>query len=167
MVVKTHICKTLKKLERKYNSTILSSDVNEPIYYCKLATLEYCGWIELTFDDIINRSLKEKLHTRKFKRILEKQVIGKTYGFQYEDHFRPMLISAVGLQRAEEIEVSLDQLGLTDTLKSELSTMKVYRNQAAHTWIQNTTQSFPTPTNIIQKFDAVYPILRKLYSEVM
>ncbi len=166
MVIKKHIYITLKSLDRKYQGTLFSSNVNEPVYYCKLATLEYCGWIELTFDDIINRALKNQLRSRDFKKILEKEIIGRTNGFQYDRHFRPMLISAVGLKRAESIELELKRSNDFNTLESELSSMKEFRNRAAHTWIQNTTRTFPAPSDLLRRFDLIYPILRQIYSKV-
>lgn len=58
MIVKKYIRNTLDSLDSKYNSALTSSDPNEPVFYSKMAVLEYCGWIEEALDKIAIRCIK-------------------------------------------------------------------------------------------------------------
>lgn len=166
MIFKKNITKNLKKLDKLYKaSTSLSPE--ETIFYSKLAVLEYCGWIEYAFDNIARRSVKGKLKTQQFKTIFENRVIGNNHGFQYKENFRPMLVSTLGLIEAEKIESLLEKNGYLPILISELDNMKSYRNNAAHTCLeQNTTQQYPSPSVISQNFNNLYPIIKYIYSNV-
>ncbi len=154
-------------LDDKFNETLSTSKPEDAIYFSKLSILEYCGWIEEAFDLIIKRSVKGKLKTLVFRQMLDNSVIGKTYGFQYKQHFRPMLSKAVGLENAEIIEKHLIDEGKLEILISEMESIKEYRNIAAHTWINGITRTYPTPSYIKTKFETVYPIMKNLYSKVI
>lgn len=166
MVVKKHIDRTLQELESKYQTALLSASHTEPIYCCKLATLEYCGWIEEALDLIVKRSLHGKLRTPDFRKQFD-EVINKTHGFQYREHFRLMLCRSVGLQKAETIERSLSLTGDLPVLISQLEALKIYRNAAAHTWLRNATLTFPAPASLRSRLHIVCPILRKIYSAII
>ncbi len=167
MLVKNNILRSLKELELRYNGALRSPTPQDSIYFSKLAILEYCGWIEESFDQIIRRSVKGKLKTQEFKQILEGSVIGNTYGFQYKRHFRTMLCRAVGLMSAEIVEKHLKDSGKLELLISELESVKTYRNCAAHTWINGTTQTYPAPSYIRVKFEHLYPIMKGIYTQVV
>lgn len=167
MVVKKYIEAILDDMERKYNAALSSSNPLEPTYYSKLAVLEYCGWIEETFDLIVRRSVKGKLKTAPFKQMLEFSVIGNTHAFQYKDHFRPMLRNAIGISKMEQIEQYLDRTNQLDTLISELQAVKRDRDDAAHTWIIGATKTYPAPSQIKGRLKKVYPIMRSIYSEII
>ena len=167
MIVKKHIFLTLRSLDKRYNSALTSATPEDAIFYSKLAILEYCGWIEEAFDTVIRRSMKKKLKTLAFKQILEGGVIGTTYGFRYKKHLRNMLCRSLGLQRAEAIEQSLKDNGEFEVLESELETFTGHRNNAAHTSVAGTTQTYPAPSVVIASLQKVHPIARRLYKEVM
>jgi len=165
MVIKKHILKTLKKLEGEYNECLNSTDVNDPVFRCKLATIEYCGWIEETFDLIAKRAVKGRLKTQPYRKMAE-DCIKRTYGFQYEQHLRLMLLRIIGLVQMEAIEIELSKCNSFSQFTSELKVMKEHRNSAAHTWVQNTTPQYPSPSQIIGSLNIVYPVSKKLYSEI-
>jgi len=166
MLVKKHILGALQKLEDEYQAALTSSDVNDPILHCKLATLEYCGWIEEAFDAIAYRAVKNKLKTQPYRDIVRAEIQG-TYGFLYKKHLRPMLSRIIGLIEMEKIETTLNQDTGFPQFLSELEQMKVHRDKAAHTWVKDTTSQFPSPSQIIGSLNMVYPQARRLYSEVI
>jgi len=166
IIVKKYILATLKDLDRRYNTSLTSSSPTESVYYSKLAILDYCGWLEDSMDLIIKRSVNNKLKTQTFRQILKDRVIGNNFGFQYKENFRPMLIQAVGLQKAEKIHEILNSTGKLLIFENELSSVKQFRNDAAHTWLSGTTMTYPAPSLIIGKLNTTYPILRLIYSEV-
>lgn len=167
MITKKHILKTLNGLDLRFNEALSTSTPEDSVYFSKLATLEYCGWIEETFDNIVRRSVKNQLKTIEFKQMLDNAVIGNTHGFQYKEDFRPMLTRAVGLKNMEAIEKHLKDSSQYDILISELSSIKTHRNNAAHTWINGPTRTYPAPSLIKSKFEIVYPIMKGIYSKVI
>ena len=85
---------------------------------------------------------------------VEKRVIRRTYSFLYDDHFRPMLMSVIGLVKVEELEGMLDPVKF-DVMKSSLSTLKGQRDRAAHRYIDGTTTNMDAPSAIIRHFQNV------------
>lgn len=166
MVSKKHILNTLNDLDLHYTQALKSSKPQDSVYFSKLAVLEYCGWLEEAFDEIVKRSVKGKLKTIEFRQMLDNAVIGKNNGFQYKTDFRPMLTRAVGLIGAEKIECHLKDTRKYEILISELDAVKSDRNSAAHTWT-GVTMSYPAPSYTRSRLEIVYPILRSIYSEVI
>lgn len=167
MVIKKHIEQTLKELDTKYNNSIVSTNPNEATYYSKLALLEYCGWVEETLDDIVRRSVKNKLKTNGFRQMMEYGIIGNTYGFQYKKHFRPMLCRSMGIVRLEKLEMLISLTGEKDIIENEFEAVKSLRNDAAHTWIVGVTKTYPAPSQILGRLRKVYPVLRNIYSHII
>ena len=96
-------------------------------------------------------ALKEK-HNIKF---VESQIIKKTHGFVYEDHFRHMLIRTIGIINVERVEKKVDGKKLTKLLAT-LDTLKAARNPEAHTHIKGTTRHINAPSVTLGQFTAVY-----------
>lgn len=166
MVIKKHILKTLNNLDVNFNRALRSPSPQDSVFYSKLAILEYCGWVEDSFDLIIRRSVKGKLKTPEFRQMLEVSVIGNTHGFQYKKHFRPMLVRALGLKNAETVEKHLNDAGSLEILISELENVKQHRDSAAHTWIDGATRTYPAPSYTKATFEKIYPIIRAIYTQV-
>lgn len=166
MIVKKHISSTLKDLEHRYNGAMNGSSIDESIYYSKLAILEYCGWIEEAFDNIVRRSVKGKLKGQPYRQMLETSIIGNNHGFQYKENFRPMLTRAIGIVAMEKVEKELDKNGNLSILISELEAVKRDRDSAAHRWAQNTTRTYPSPSITRARLEKIYPITRGIYSYI-
>lgn len=164
MIIKKHIQITLCDLNNKYNIA-LSTNQSDAIYFSKLALLEYCGWIEECFDIVVRRASKGKLKTAAFEKLIT-EVIDTNYGFQYKQHLRNMLIKTIGLDKTEKIELNLNKNGDITVFTSELSAIKKDRDSAAHTWVKGATKSYPAPSITLGRLQRVYPIIKKLYSEV-
>ena len=119
-----------------------------------MAIIELCGWIEESMDDIIlkcaNRNLKEENN----KKFIEKEVVGRTYGFSYKNHFRNMMTTLIGLINNEILEKSLDPVKF-QKLKSELGNLTQQRNEEAHTHIK-ITRRINAPSLTIIQFISIY-----------
>ena len=163
MIVKAHIEKDLKRLNKLYNDSIATSSADDPVYYSKLAVLEFSGWVEESFDSIAIRAAKGKLKNDKFQKILKKEIRNNS-GFTYDNNFIPMLSKAVGLPTCEKLHLEFDVDGSISILKSELNAVLEQRRKAAHVNIANTTISFDAPSTSLGRLAKVYPVLRRMYS---
>ena len=54
----------------------------------KLATLELCGWIEVSMDDIVIRMAKRLLSDPVDRATYESEFVNRVHGFDYQIHFR-------------------------------------------------------------------------------
>ena len=87
----THsIDSTLKSLDRWFNEPSEGSD--RPKLISKLALLELCGWLEVRFDAMIFHADSLTINDAKWTEKMAKSVSG----FDYEKHFRGMLVNLVG-----------------------------------------------------------------------
>ncbi|KWT90161.1 HEPN domain-containing protein [Candidatus Magnetominusculus xianensis] len=160
MVDKESISDILKELDKSFKISLLSPNYIDSVFIAKLGVLEFCGWIEYTMDSIVKSALDGKLQTDKYKKMLSDDIIGKTYGFQYITHFRPMLIKALGIVNMEKIEISLTvQLG---TLSGILNTLIKQRNKAAHTFGSNIPKNYDAPSTMIGYLEQICPILEAI-----
>jgi hypothetical protein len=165
MIIKKYILETLNSLDSAYNGALGSVNLQYSVYFSKLATLEYCGWIEETLDNIACRSVKRRLKTIDFQN-MHKSIIDGNYGFQYKNNFRPMMSRTIGLERMEKLEKYLKDTGRFEQFISELEIIKRDRDDAAHTWINETTKTYPAPSYIRSRLLIIYPIIKGIYTEV-
>jgi hypothetical protein len=152
MITKQYIVPSLQALDTAYQSAATADDAER---FAKLAIIELCGWIEETMDALIlrcgNRHLKE-ISNRNY---CEKEIIRKTYGFEYHNNFRFMLIRLVGLISVERIEKLADP-AKSAAMISTLETLKTVRNNVAHTHLKGTTRTLDAPSVTINRFEKVY-----------
>lgn len=165
MISHSRLLKNLNFLDRHYKDCLTSSDVQRPVLFSKLAVIELCGWLELCFDDIARNAVRHKLRTYQSRKILELQ-IERTYGFQYDRHFRPMLCHAMGIIEFKKFEKSFEKTGDLDRLKASLSSLKKKRNDAAHTFVRGATNTFDSPEVIIKEVKDLSPILTRMWDYV-
>ena len=71
---------------------------SEALLFSKLATLELCGWIEVSMDDIVLRHSRRTLREPVNRAFCEKRIVKPIYGFDYDIHFRKMLMGLIGLE---------------------------------------------------------------------
>lgn len=131
------ISSTLTRLDTEYTG---ATDANMQLLYSKLAVLEFCGWIEVSFDTLWHDYVANKLAFQdNINRI--KKIIKKNYGFDYDKNIYPIMCSVLGVNNWENI---LDAFPVADfsNMSSILSSYTNVRNTAAHT----NTQSGVTPT---------------------
>lgn len=121
---------TLRELDLWFQDVPGGSE--RPKLLSKLALLEYCGWLEHRFDEI-TRNMSNRCGVD--LSWVEKNLIARTNGFKYDDHFRPMLCSVLGGGCVERVERRLDQesAGFVDRLRQILFSLSSSRNDLAHT----------------------------------
>lgn len=151
MIVRTNILSNLKALDRNYKK---AGTLRESLFYSKLAVLELCGWIEESMDDVVLRCARRNLKYSASLKFIEEQVVKRTYGFQYDEHFRRMLIQLIGVVNVERIGKSVDQTKKARLL-SALGTLKAVRNAEAHTHIKGVTRHIDAPSVSLGRFPAL------------
>lgn len=161
MVSKGSITKNLNRLERLYNK---SKAPQEGLFYSKLAMLEFCGWIEESMDDIINRCALKHLRKASNRKYVGK-VIRRTSGFEYHAHFRMMLITLLGIIHIEKMEIRLDPVKF-ERLKSTLGSLKGPRDIQAHTYLKGVMMTLDAPSITKRKFLTVYNGLKEFEGEI-
>lgn len=120
---------TLKQLDTWFKESSQGGD--RPKLLSKMATLELCGWIEVEFDRLVMLTENGRLNDPSW---VKNNVISKTNGFQYDNHWRPMLTRLVGeiFARRVEDKIEQDHPGELDQLKSLLGTLWKIRCSFAH-----------------------------------
>jgi hypothetical protein len=136
MVIKKHIDQNLKHLDRAYQK---ESDTKKATFYSKLAILELCGWIEISMDGLILAHCSKKVKLQDNIKLVENNV-RRTYGFDYDQHFKKMLIQLVGVAACERIESKIDVAAKTK-LAAQLTSLKNIRDRLAHTYIEGMPQA--------------------------
>lgn len=151
MIAKTYILNNLRSLDRMYRST---SSPKEALFYSKLAVLELCGWIEESMDDVIIRCSIRHLKDSGNRRYIEKDIVKRNYGFDYDQHFRKMLIHLIGIINVEKLEKKIDDQ-VQAAFRSTLSSLKTIRNSEAHTHIKGVARVINAPSIVISQFSAI------------
>ncbi len=158
MVTKTYIADNLWQIERLYNS---SPSVQKGLFYSKLAVIELCGWIEMSMDDIVLRLAAKHLREEKNRTYIKKDIVKRTYGFDYEQHFLPMVEAIVGRRGIEQMNSRLDNT-LILPLTGALSALKTARNQLAHQYIKGTMLVIDAPSVTNGRFPVVLAGLKNI-----
>jgi len=135
------------------------------LYFSKLAIMEACGWIEESMDDIIRRCAIKHLKETKNLDFVKKDIIKRTTSFEYDQHFRNMLMRLVGMINIERLEQILDLHKFTK-MTSSLSALKQRRDELAHTYIKGTTPIIDTPSLTKDRFLNVYEGLKDIESYI-
>jgi hypothetical protein len=151
MVPRSYIRKNLAFCAQKH---LKAKAKLESIFYAKMAILELCGWIELSFDELVRSCAKKKLSDPKNFKHVESVIIKKTYGFDYDSHFSNMLSRVIGLVEFEKIESKIDPRILAK-FKAALATLKQERDREAHSYVKGTTKTLSAPSVILSLFNDV------------
>jgi hypothetical protein len=162
MVVKRHILHNLYLLERSFNNT---TNPTQSLFYSKLAILELCGWIEKSMDDIILRIANLHLRQTSNHEVVEKNIILRTFGFEYKKHFRRMMSQLIGIIFVEKLEKELDQVKF-QIFQSTLDTLKEIRNKESHTHIKGTTRRLDSPSMTKNRFFGVFDGLKDIETKL-
>jgi len=164
MIAKFYIEKSLKDLDKLYSAP---GSQRKSTMYCKMATLELCGWIEDTVDDIVLRHAKRKLKQNTNYRNYKRDFVKKTSGFVYDYHIRGLLMRLIGLIELEKMEkvVENDSAKIT-VLKAQLDNLVAVRNTAAHTHIKSVTPLYFSPSACEGYFTRIYDCLKAIDNEL-
>jgi hypothetical protein len=160
MIPKRYTSLQLKKLDGLYNSAVTSgSDPDFPKYYSRLAVLEVGGWIEDSMDDLVRLySRRKRIKIKAYLDYVE-EIIGRNYGFGYENNFKKMMRAALGATLLSNVESGMDVVK-KQALESALSVLYPERNQHAHRSIR-TAISFTAPSVCQAHFNDVYTGLKE------
>ena len=93
MIARTYISQNLASINVYFDR---AKSQREALFLSKLAILELCGWIEDSMDDVIQRCANKHLNEKGNLKHVEKSIIKVTHGFDYDLHFRNMLIKLIG-----------------------------------------------------------------------
>ena len=85
---------------------------------------------------------------------VEKEVVRRTYGFEYDQHFRYMLIRLVGIITTEQIERSIS-VAVATLFRAELTSLKSIRDSLAHTYAKS-IPPIDAPSRTIARFQPLY-----------
>lgn len=120
---------TLTTIENWFSEQ--SGDRDRPILLSKLALMEFCGWLEEWMDQLVRELDEACLCDAKW---IEKNVIGNTNGFHYDQHFRPMLCRILGEHKIRNFEAELERTypGDLEKIKADLGQLWKVRCSLAH-----------------------------------
>lgn len=162
MIAKTYIQENLRSLDSKFRRTTSPKD---SLYFSKLALLELCGWIEESMDDIALWAVKKYVKRPAYVKHITNDIIRCNYGFEYNSHFRKMLIPIIGIVTFERMEAELDPIKL-DKLKAALNTLKSSRDSEAHTHIKGTARSIDAPSITLSRYYDIYAGLKEIEAKL-
>lgn len=158
---------SLKKLDELYTEHVSQDDKDfELSMYCKLATLELCGWLEETHDKLVRECFFKNLPEKKATEC-EKLYINPIYGLSYDRHFRPLLVNLIGAIKVYKLEEEIPELvGFRITLED----LQKYRNRLAHNQYFEYNEEHPlnkqikidTPSVILEHFRKCKPVIEKI-----
>ncbi|MFZ3167353.1 MAG: hypothetical protein WA130_07035 [Candidatus Methanoperedens sp.] len=163
MTPKEPIETLIRELEKLYDAP---ADQKHKDFYSKLALIELCGWLEISMDEIVKGYSTTKLVETKNQENFKKEIIDKTYGCDYKDHLRPMLINLIGLKGIETLEATLKEDGVFQILVAQLGSLWSLRGTAAHTTIVGVTITYQSPSAMKKYLDSLHPILTTLEVEL-
>ena len=161
MVNYTDIEAKLQRLDTEYNNSILDPDL--PIFYSKLAVIEFSGWIEDSVDSIVYDYIDNHIVDPIVKKNIKENVNGN-YGFKYYSNLFKVFTSVLGVDTWENIEDKLKPQNLVD-LVNVTSTFTGIRNKAAHSYIVVTT-TFSSPSSTIAAYNKVKPAMKIIEKEI-
>lgn len=162
MIDRVNILHTLKRLDAEYNNNM--SDPDLPQLFSKLAVIEFCGWIEDSYDTILYDYIDKKIIDAECIKII-KGFVKDNNGFAYKSHTFKTFSIVLGANNWENI---LDKLGPANkaSFESILSSYKDSRNSAAHTNVKGSTKVYNSPSLVICDFQKLLPILLIIENEV-
>lgn len=124
----------------------------------RLAVVEFCCWIEFALDAIVRQTMQgaEGAYAD------HEAVIKKVSGFDYKSDFRHMFKTINGAAETDAFEKIVGEADKS-ALIGQLSTMKKYRDLAAHEWGDGANPRLLAPSEVVSRFKAVYSILQRLF----
>lgn len=156
------VSSTLSQLDTWYNEPTIGPE--RPKLLSKLALLELCGWLEVELDRIVLAVQAICLNDEDWVR---QELIDRTYGFRYHQHFRAMLSQIIGEHAIRKIECEMEHSypGDIERLVSYTSTLWKMRCSFAHADMANniaTQQKFDAPSWSANQYRLLSKILLRL-----
>lgn len=155
MINFTDIENTIIELDSLYTS---ATNTLHQILYSKLGILEYCGWLEESFDIIADEFIVRNIAISNHS-YARNMAISKNHGFSYDNNIRPMLSKVMGFHILEFLENDLEaDYGKFTLMKSYIDYFIPQRKVAAHQATSVTT-IYDTPSIVLVKLRDLRPIL--------
>ena len=151
----------LNRLDVEYNKNILDPDL--PIFYSKLAVIEFSGWMEDSVDTIVYDYINAHILASVVKKQIEKYVKGN-FGFNYYSNLFKVFTSVLGVNTWENIEDKLKPKNFAN-LVNVTSTYTGIRNKAAHSSVV-VTNTFSSPSATIAAYNKIKPAMMMIEHEV-
>ncbi len=159
MVNYSDIENTLINLDSAYLSSM--SDPNLPILLSKTALIEFSGWIEQSFDQILHEYLDSHICETQIISFVKGQ-IKKNHGFNFNENVLKIFSITIGAYHLENI---LDKINIT-VFQNLLNTYSLNRNKAAHTHTAGTTITYNSPSVVLTHFRQIKPIITTIENEI-
>lgn len=164
MLPRIELDTTLNHLDSQYK-TAASSDPRASQYYCKLAVIEFCGWIEEAQDLLVQESATRggvwdtDLRSK----------VKRTYGFHFEDKFSPLLAHGMGYKTLRAVIQTLSYRpgSKFDSAVSTINSFVEIRNKAAHTHSSPGTTTYYQPSLVSSYLNTVAEGLLELETELI
>lgn len=142
----------LRTLNRLYDQSMMSEDLDLPILYSKIAIIELGGWVEEVRDYFAEKLLNKLFMNLEFD--TPSNIIGRVSGFDYP-YFKDQVFQVlVGMHGVAEIESRLD-IDTHVNLKSNLGTLWAKRNCCAHRSLDGTMEKIQAPSTTIKQFNHI------------
>jgi len=158
MISNLTILKNLVRIDRLYSA---ASSPIETLLYAKIGIIELCGWVEETMDAIVIGVSQRSLTTQAHRDYIEKQIVKKTYGFEYEAHFRKMLMGVIGLKGVQDMEAHVNR-AFFDPMCGTLNAIKPNRNSHSHTYLKGATMAIDAPSVTIKHCQVIFAGLKDI-----
>lgn len=165
VVDSAQINSNLRRLDTEYNRTI-EEDPELPLFYSKLAVIEFGGWLEESFDEILLNYIDSHIVNSNCHSIIAK-LIRRNYGFKFEDNIYKIFSIVIGANNWENIIDVLQQGANFSNLESILNQYSESRNKMAHTYSKNMmTPHYKAPSQVISDFNKILPAIQEIEEEV-
>lgn len=154
----TDIKNILISLQEKYDAETNTDYLN---LYSKMSVIEFCGWIEVSFDEIWKQYLNRVVSDSIIRNYLIK-AIDENYGFEYSKNIQKIFCLIIGGKNWQNLLSQLETVnrGYSVQLKSILNDFTRRRNSFAHTTIGlPITFTYDSPSIVLNNYDTLYKIL--------
>jgi hypothetical protein len=161
----TTIRTVLQKIEGEYNKYMVSSDIHMPQLLSKLATMEFCGWIEESIDEILHNYLDSHIVDLQVKNNI-KDFVKDIHGLSFDKHIYKIFPLVIGANNWENV---LDALSIADrnNFRTIANTYHKQRNSAAHVnTIIGVTSSYNAPSQVLLDFNKIESAIKIIESQV-
>lgn len=167
----TELLSAIDQLDREFGAGLLAGDSRE--YLSRLsryAVVELCGWIEDEADDFCRRIASAYSFSDSDLEVVEAE-IRNNWGFDYQRHFRKLVVAVVGnagFCLLEELARQRNQ-ALLSQFQNELRQLGTPRNKAAHSFMSASSFAFDRPGVTRGRADRViagFRLLEKCFDDL-
>lgn len=163
MVDKVDIENNLIRLDKEYGN--YAADTQMSVFFSKLAVIEFCGWIEESFDAILKNYVSRHIVIDEGRKIIL-GFIKQNHGFKYNPNMYKIFSIVLGSDNWENVLDRLSQVEMS-VFTNVLSYYSEKRNDIAHTYVKGTTTIYTAPSKVLSDFKSFFPSISKIDKEVL